>query len=60
MSFFQKSLVDLVKGIRNAGNDGSPAYISKSIQDIKVRQLSRDAPCAPTPPRPPHPARGAR
>ncbi len=39
MSFFQKSLVDLVKGIRNAGNDGSANYISKAIQDIKVRPL---------------------
>jgi hypothetical protein len=38
---FEKSLVDLVKGIRNAGNDAT-AYISKSVQDIKDELKNRD------------------
>ena len=44
MSFFQKSLIDLVRGIRNAGNDSS-VYTAKAIQEIKeehkLRRLGR-------------------
>lgn len=41
MSFFQKSLVDLVRGIRNAGNDSS-VYTAKAIQEIKEELKNRD------------------
>ena len=37
---FEKSLVDLVKGVRNATD--TSAYISKSIQDIKDELKNRD------------------
>ncbi len=38
---FEKSLQDLVKGIRAANND-SAAYIAKAIQEIKDELKSRD------------------
>ncbi len=38
---FEKSLQDLVKGIRNA-NDDSAAYIAKATQEIKEELKSRD------------------
>lgn len=38
---FEKTLQDLVKGIRNA-NDDSTAYITKAIQEIKEELKSRD------------------
>jgi AP-3 complex subunit delta-1 len=42
MAFFgTKTLQDMVKGIRNAGNDGT-AYTSRCIQDIKEELKNRD------------------
>jgi AP-3 complex subunit delta len=38
---FEKTLQDLVKGIRNAGNDSAP-YIAKATQEIKDELKSRD------------------
>jgi AP-3 complex subunit delta-1 len=38
---FEKSLQDLVKGIRNSKND-STAYIAKAIQEIKEELKNRD------------------
>lgn len=38
---FEKSLQDLVKGIRAANNE-SAAYIAKAIQEIKDELKSRD------------------
>lgn len=38
---FEKTLQDLVKGVRNASND-SAAYIAKATQEIKEELKSRD------------------
>lgn len=38
---FEKSLQDMVKGIRNAGNDAT-AYTAKCIQEIKEELKSKD------------------
>jgi hypothetical protein len=40
---FEKSLQDLVKGIRAANND-SAAFIAKAIQEIKEELASPDVP----------------
>ncbi len=38
---FEKTLQDLVKGIRNANEDNG-AYVAKAIQEIKEELKSRD------------------
>lgn len=41
LKMFEKSLQDMVKGIRNAGNDAT-AYTAKCIQEIKEELKSKD------------------
>lgn len=41
MSFFQQTLQDLIKGIRNTKND-QVVYVAKAIQEIKDEIKSRD------------------